>query len=689
MTPTRSLGVIIALLIVMGLAVACVSTTPIPLLTASAELSPSSAPPTPSSLPSASPMAAASLSAVPSPSVPHTLGSVALFGLPGQGRSPQDLAVAGDRIYVANSGTGNVSVLQEGRVTMVVAVGSRPASLLAEPSRGRVYVLDAEEAQIAVLQDAAIADRWAVPVGSSSLALVDDTLWVGTGDGHLLGLGADDGLEKTAIALTESAPVLRVLANPADPKQMAAVTYGRVHLVDRSVGGETTMAEMGIWRTLAYDPAGDRLYVGVYDGGTNTHGLLVLASDDLSVLDEVELPSAPRAVLADAEAERIYVALGTDHMVRVLSRADLDTLATFRVGRRPVALALSSGVLYVACAESDQVARVDTASGGSLAPIPLSARISDLAAADTGVVAALSSSDEIVWLDQDGVSARWDTAPHPAEIVWLPETGELAVLSSATGTLALYGSDGTELARFDAGADPRLLHWHQEHGLLYAGHIALNPATGLTHTVAVTSPMGSSVWPEGLAVDVRRDMTYLVASNGVPGSNHGLITYRLGPDGALPGGPGRLSIVDLLYDAETDRFFSTYQRMGTYGVQVWDPVAGAEALCLSLLRRPTALALNPGTHHLWVGLGQGTPMNPADDGLLRAYDTRTMGLVTELSFAGPLTALAVDVESDLVYVACEADQAVWLVKDAEMPAPPAPTPTHTPTPWGTQAAPSP
>ncbi|MGC9361211.1 MAG: hypothetical protein ACP5G7_12715, partial [Anaerolineae bacterium] len=399
------------------------------------------------------------------------------------------------------------------------------------------------------------------------------------------------------------------------------------------------------------------------------------------------LPSAPRAVLADAETERISVALGTDHAVRVLSRADLDTFATFRVGRQPVALALASGILYVACAESDQVARIDTVSGGKLDAIPLAARISDLALAETGVAAALSSSDEVAWLDQEGVSVRWPTLPHPAEVAWLTGRDELAVLSSATGTLALFGSNGTEIARYAVGPDPRALYWDRDQDLLYAGRIALDLATGMTHTVGLTSLMGATVWPEGVAADTRRSTTYLVASNGVPGSNHGLVTYRLGPDGAVPGGPGRLSIVDLVYDAETDRFFSTYQRMGTYGLQVWDPAAEVETLCLSLSRRPTALALNPGTHHLWVGLGQGTPMNPADDGLLRAYDTRTMGLVAELSFTGPLTALAVDVASNLVYAACEADQTVWLVQDVEMLAPPGPTPTHTPTPRPVQASP--
>jgi DNA-binding beta-propeller fold protein YncE len=683
MTAGHDLRLIAALLIVASICVACVSPAPRSLPTPSPVPSPSATVPTPSLTPTSCPVATTGPSLEPDPAAPYVIGRVPLLDLPGQGRSPQDLAMADDRIYVANSGTGNVSIVDGGRVVMVVPVGSRPVALVAETSRSRVYVLDADKAQVAVLEGDAILDRWSVPVGSSSLDLVEDTLWVGTGDGRLLGIGTDDGLEKAAIALSESAPVLRVLVNPADPAQMAAVTYGRVHLVDRGIGVETAAAEMGIWRTLAYDPAGDGLYVGAYDSAANEHRLLVLAADDLAVQQEVELPGEPRAVLVDADAGRIYVALGSDHVVAVLSTHTLEPLAMLPVGRQPVALALWSGVLHVACAGSDQVARIDAVSGIRLAPIPVSARIPDLGLSEAGVCAALSSSDEIVWLDTEGVSARWRTLPHPAEVAWLAGHDELAVLSSAAGTLALYGSDGTEVARYGTGSDPRVLHLNREHGLLYAGRIVLDLATGMTHTVGVTSPMGSMVWPEGVVHDARRGTTYLVASNGVPGSNQGLVAYRLGPDGFVPGGPGRLSIVDVVYDAGTDRFLGTYQRMGTYGLQVWDPETKAEVLSLPLSRRPTALTVHPATHHLWVGLGQGTSMEPASEGLLRAYDTRTMGLVAELSFASPVTALAVDAESSLVYAACEGEQAVSIIQDVETSAPPAPTSTLTPTPWAT------
>lgn len=621
------------------------------------------------------------LAATPSPSTPFVLGSVTILDLPGQGHAPRDMAVLDGRIYVANVGSANVSVIEDGRVVAVIPVGPWPLAVTADPITGRVFVLDSREYMIAVLKGETLVDRWPVPVGSSSLAVIGGALWVGSGDGRLVELSTVNGATLGDVVLSEPAPVLRIVGNPDNAARAAAVTYGRVHLVALDSAVETAVAEMGIWQALAYAPGGERLYAGVYDASANAHRLLVLDGDSLDILDEVDLPGSPRAILADPASGQIHVALADKHAVVTLSET-LMPAARMAVGREPVALALDAGVLHIACSGSDQVVRVDAANGARLGVVPLAARIPALAVSSFGVLTALSSADEIVVLGDDGVMARWCTEPHPSRLAVLPEQ-QVAILSSAAGILVMHGSDGTLASRYAVGPEPKALYHDDQQGLLYAGRLALNLATGVTHTVAVTTPMGSVEWPVQVAVDSRRDVTYIVASNGVPGSNHGLIAYRMDTDGTVPGGPGRLSIVDLLHDAETDLFFGTYQRMGTYGLQVWDPATGSERLSFSLSRRPTAMALNPSTHHLWVALGQGTPLEPATDGLLRVYDTRTMGLVAELAFRGPIVSLAVDVASNRVYAACEVDRAVWIIQDVSLPSPPAPTLTVTPSPWPT------
>ncbi len=285
-------------------------------------------------------------------------------------------------------------------------------------------------------------------------------------------------------------------------------------------------------------------------------------------------------------------------------------------------------------------------------------------------MAALGSVDQVAALGEGGITEMWPTEAAPDRLVWLPEQAQIAVLSAAGGTLTLHSPDGVPAEQYHVGSGATALFHDRAHEMLYAGGMVLDLATGLTATVAVGTPLGMSEAPALVAVDSDRGITYLVAGNGVLGSNYGLIAYRLEDDGTtMPGGPGRLSIVDLLYDEGADLFYSVYERMGTYGLQVWDPATESERPSLPLPWRPMALALNPATQHLWVAFDGALRDGGVGDGALRAYDTRTMGVVAELAFGGSVTALAVDAESNRVYVACDADQAVWVIQDLVMQIP--------------------
>ena len=221
----------------------------------------------------------------PTPEEPWIVGRVPLYHLPGQGIEPRAIAATEGRLYVANAQSANLSVIEGGQVVATIAAGAEPIALAADRA-GRVYVLDGRESQLLVIEGAAVVQRWTIPPGSGSLAVVGDALWVGTGDGRLLALSPEGGSELGAISLSQNAPVLRIVPDLADARWAAAVTYGRIHRVDLNLGVETAVAEIGIWRALAYSHDGAHLYAGVYRAEADEHHLLKLTASDLALLDE-------------------------------------------------------------------------------------------------------------------------------------------------------------------------------------------------------------------------------------------------------------------------------------------------------------------------------------------------------------------------------------------------------------------
>ena len=656
-------------LLAATLSLGCTQATPTPVpafvSATPAAAAPLASSPTPPRSPTPAP--------TPTPQEPWIVGCVPLYHLPGQGIEPRAMAATEGRLYVANAQSANLSVIEGGQVVATIAAGAEPIALAADRA-GRVYVLDGRESQLLVIEGAAVVRRWTIPPGSGSLAVVGETPWIGTGDGRLLALSPEGGSELRAISLSQNAPVLRIVPDLADARWAAAVTYGRIHRVDLNLGVETAVAEVGIWRALAYSHDGTHLYAGVYRAEADEHHLLKLTASDLALLDEVRLSSAPRAVLVDSTGDRVYVALPEEHAVLTLNAAGLEPLWRANVGREPVGLLCMDGVLYVACAGSDQVARLDPTTGERSAPIPLAARIAALSTGPEGMLAALGAADQVAVLRDSEVQARWPAGPDPQRLAWLPELEQVAVLSPSAGTLTLHDRHGTVVAAHPVRAGADALYHDITNRRLYAGDLVLDLATGITATVVVTTALGAAEAPALVAVDSARDITYLVAGNGVLGSNSGLMAYRLEDDGTTTaGGPGRLSLVDLCYDEELDLFYSLYQHMGAYGLQVWDPATGSERLHLPLERRPIGLALNPITHHLWLALGEALPLDASSGGALRAYDTGTMDLVTEMALSGPVTALSVDTREGRVYAGCDTDQGVWVIQDLPMPEPSAAT----------------
>jgi len=220
------------------------------------------------------------------------------------------------------------------------------------------------------------------------------------------------------------------------------------------------------------------------------------------------------------------------------------------------------------------------------------------------------------------------------------------------------------------------------HQQLYAGDTVIDLHQYLTHTMRVPTVYGVEYSPVATVLDTRRNILYAVAYNGTPGSNGGNVVRRFVDDAfdlAAPA-PGRLSVIDLIYDEEMDRFYATNWRMNTYGLQISSAEDCREALYLRLDRYPAAMALNPATHHLWVALHPANRWEKTGNTLLAVYDTRTWGRAAEFVVVGLARSLAIDPSRGRVYAGSDETNAIYVFQDVAMDPPPAPTRTPSPTP---------
>jgi hypothetical protein len=227
---------------------------------------------------------------------------------------------------------------------------------------------------------------------------------------------------------------------------------------------------------------------------------------------------------------------------------------------------------------------------------------------------------------------------------------------------------------------------------LYASDAVLDEDTGrLLRRIELLTSYRLPVKPMQIRVDSAAGRAYIVASNGVPGSNGGLMIYviDLKTGEQVPGLLGGLSTTDLALDLTGQRIFSTAGRFSYFQVIVNDTLSLKQVAVVQLQQYPAALAYNAETHHAFICLTQAVRPPWEHDPAVWVLDSRGFGTVGWLPLpASPNSTLdpytmAVDALRGYVYIADSDLGVVHVLRDAALPPPPSPTPTHTPTPWPT------
>ena len=656
--------------------------------------------PSPAATPQPSAAPVPSQTPVPTlPSEPALVGTLKVGDVPAPGHAPSGIVLLGGRIYVSNRETGNVSIIVGGAVRSVVPVGQDPSGIAADPDSGRVFVLNEGEASISVLEGAAVVDTWPLPQPPGSMTIAAGHLWVGSMfGGRVTVLSLEDGSVVGEVALSTENTILGLLSAP-DGERVYATTYAGLHVIGASSRRELAAIRLDNYRAIGVSPSGELLYVGEYDYEARASTLRVLDARTLVTKLRVPLPSPPTDLVADPDRGRVYLLSGTTNRLVVLGGEDYQPLASLVVGYDPyrATLEAQSGHLYVANRQGDSVTVVDAENLSIIDTVPLAMTIKDLAVDSLSgrLYVTASSSDKVLVLDDGRLVESWEVGVYPREISVVPEQGWVALLSTADWRLSFLDEAGKPVRSYATGPDPRGLTVDVAQQLVYAGDTVVDWNLQVAHALRVPAAYSSESPPVQVVLDTRRDLLYAVAFNGIPGSNGGYIVTRWGsegPDQSVPV-PGKLSVIDLVYDEKTDRFYATHSRMGEHGLQISEAEDGRELLDLRLNRYPPAMVLNPTTWHLWLVLAPSFREGDPQDTRIVAYDVRTMRQVAEIAIDDEVEAIAVDQVNNRVYVASRDRGLIYLVQDVAVPLPvgiqtlpsPTPSPTWIPLATATQA----
>ena len=427
------------------------------------------------------------------------------------GQIPTDIVLdeAGGKLYVANFGSGTVSVLDAATLTMLgeIKVGANPNALAIHPARHRVYVLNQGSDTLSVINTETDRAEATVRVGRRPWAMAlderADRLYVvnrRSGDlsvieGHSLEVSQIPvGKRPVALALDDRGRVY--VANQGD-STVAIVEPGTGRVATIPVGREP--------KSLAYNPLSRRVYassqepvVSVIDTdlGREVERMLVSAKAALAVdptdgmvyladtakllafgplgdlLWAAPLPDTPTRIVPDGQAGKVYVSHWNTNALSVVDTTTRQ-VETVGVGANPSAILLDRprgrvlvvNTAYPAAGKSTETGAVSSldrtvstervsgpASNPSAATATIGGQWTTYQPPDTtpGLQQLIVAADDTVWIGAD--SGVW----HFDGNLWVHYTvtdgladDQVQALAQSTDGALWFGTRGYGVSRFD------------------------------------------------------------------------------------------------------------------------------------------------------------------------------------------------------------------------------------------------
>ena len=319
------------------------------------------------------------------PAYPEEAAVVTTLTLEPDGSRPVALAVnpSTERIYVANAGSDNVSVIDSASSTVIttIAVGHSPRGIAVDPGVNRVYVANSGSNEVSVIDGESNEVVATVAVGEEPWGLAADP---NTGRVFVSNRGSStvsviDGRHNLVVAIVPVGDLpTGVAVNPDKGRvYVASSGSGALGVIDGVSNilfatlplADDSSAEA--W-DVAVDSGSNRVYVATSAAEASDAGagaIVVIDASNNSVIGSIAVPSPAEALTVDSASGRIYAGGSSDDRMWVIDpRTNVVTSAVgLEGGLSAVDIDSASGRVHVAHADSSSLSSVSWMPGVTLA----------------------------------------------------------------------------------------------------------------------------------------------------------------------------------------------------------------------------------------------------------------------------------------------------------------------------------
>jgi YVTN family beta-propeller protein len=254
------------------------------------------------------------------------------------GANPNALTIhpARRRVYVLNQGSDTVSVIngETDTVEATVKVGCRPWAMVLDERADRLYVANRKSGTLSVIEGRSLEVSH-IPVGKRPVALaLDDRGQVYVAN------QADDtvSIVNPVTGNVSTVPVgqgpLALAYNPVNHRVYVASEEPVVSVIDTDSGREVERMLVSARASLAIDPVSGRIYLA------GEEKLLALGVQN-SLLWAIPLPALPTCIVPDSDTGQVYVSHWNLDALSIVNVAT-ERVTTVSVGANPSAIVVDN-----------------------------------------------------------------------------------------------------------------------------------------------------------------------------------------------------------------------------------------------------------------------------------------------------------------------------------------------------------